>query len=59
MGREAPEKSVEAGWAAEGQPDGRAGRDTGKEHDGPPSLAKDRDMPAPERGRGADRDLGL
>ena len=59
MGREAPEKSVEAGWAAEGQPDGRAGRDTGKEHDGPPSSAKDRDMPGPERGRGADRDLGL
>ena len=59
MGRETPEKSVEAARAADRQPDRRAGRDTGKERDGPPSSPKDRDMPAPERGRGADRDLGL
>ena len=59
MQREAPEKSVEAARAADRQPDRGAGRDTGKERDGPPSSPKDRDMPAPERGRGADRDLGL
>ena len=59
MEREAPEKSVEVGRAAEGQPVHGAGRDTGKERDGPPSSPKDRDLPAPERGRGADRDLGL
>ena len=59
MQREAPEKSVEAARAADRQPDRGAGRDTGKERDGLPSSPMDRDMPAPERGRGADRDLGL
>ena len=59
MPREAPEKSVEAARAADRQPVRGAGRDTGKERDGPPSSPMDRDLPAPERGRGADRDLGL
>ena len=59
MPRETPEKSVEAARGADRQPDRGAGRDTGKERDGLPSSPMDRDMPAPERGRGADRDLGL
>ena len=59
MPRETPEKSVEAARAADRQPDRGAGRDTGKEGDGRPSSPMDRDRPAPERGRGADRDLGL
>ena len=59
MQRQAPEKAVEAARAAEKQPDGRGARDTGKERDGPASSAVDRETPAPERGRGADRDLGL
>ena len=59
MPRAAPEKAVEAARAAEKQPDGRGARDTGKERDGPASSAVDRETPAPERGRGADRDLGL
>ena len=41
MEREAPEKSVEVERAAEGQPVHGAGRDTGKERDGPPSSPKD------------------
>ena len=59
MQRQAPEKAVEAARAAEKQPDGRGAQDTGKERDGPASSAVDRETPAPERGRGADRDLGL
>ena len=59
MARVAPEKAVEAARAAKKQPDRRAGREIGKERDGRASSATDREMPAPERGRGGGRDLGL
>ena len=55
MRRHEPEKPVEA----ERRGDRAAGTDIGKNRDGSASLSKDREMPAPERSRGADRDLGL
>ena len=57
--REAPEKAAEGARAAERQPDPGAGKDRegAKTPSKPPAKAPE--MPAIERGRGADRDLGL
>ena len=54
-----------AGEGRRGRPGGRtpaasrAGPGTGKDREVPSAPAKDREMPSPDRGRGADRDLGL
>ena len=58
-GREEKQKAAGADRAADRQPD--RGRETGAgtERDGPASPAKEREMPAPERGQGRGMDLGL
>ena len=57
--REAKERAVGAAPAGRMQPDRGAGPDAGKTPDGPASPSKERETPAPSRGRGAERDLGL
>ena len=59
MPSRAPEKSVEAAGVAQKPRDRGAAPDGGKDRDGPVSPSKHREMEAPQRGRGADRDLGL
>ena len=57
--REARERAAGAAPAGRMQPDRGAGPDAGKTPDGPASPSKERETPAPSRGRGAERDLGL
>ena len=57
--RDAREKAAGADRAAERQPGRDAGPETGIERTGPKSAAKDREMPATERGRSRGMDLGL
>ena len=57
--REAKERAARAAPDAGKRPDRGAGPDAGKTPDGPASPSKDGEMPAPSRGRGAERDLGL
>ena len=49
MKRTEPEKAAEVARSDVGKP----------EREGPPASSKELETPAPERGRGADRDLGL
>ena len=57
--RDAPEKAAEADRTAGRQPGRDAGQDASKERSGPAPSSKEREMPAPERGRARDMDLGL
>ena len=53
------EKSVDAAGVAQKQRDRSAEQDIGKGRDGRASSSVEREMPASERGRDAERDLGL
>ena len=57
--REAKEKAAGADRAADRQPGRDAGPDARIERAGPKSPAQGREMPAPDRGRSRDMDLGL
>ena len=59
MKREAPGKADEVGRTVDRQPHRGAGPGAGKDREGPSAPSKDRELPSPDRGRGADRDLGL
>ena len=59
MKREASGKAAGAGHVEGRQREREAGPGAGKEPERPAAPVRERDMPAPERGRGADRDLGL
>ncbi len=63
MKREAPEKAADGARTAARQPDRGVERNAGKDREGVEAPSKPSskapEMPAPERGRGAGRDLGL
>ena len=63
MKREAPEKAADGARTAARQPDRGVERNAGKDREGPEAPSKPSskapEMPAPERGRSAGRDLGL
>ena len=57
--REAPGKAAEVAPPEGRQRERETGPGVGKERERPAAPTREREMPAPERGRGADRDLGL
>ena len=59
MKREAPEKAADGARTAARQPDRGAGKDREGLEAPSKRSSKAPEMPAPERGRGAERDLGL
>ena len=59
MQRETPGKAAEVAPPEGRQREREAGPGVGKEPERPAAPTREREMPAPERGRGADRDLGL
>ena len=59
MPRQTLEKSVDVAGVAQKQREGSAGPDIGKGRDDRASSSEEREMAVPERGRGAERDLGL
>ena len=59
MKREAPGKAADVAPPEGRQREREAGPGVGKEPERPAVAAREREMTAPERGRGADRDLGL
>ena len=59
MKQVAPGKDTEIIRPVERQPHREAGLGSGKDREVPSAPSKDREMAAPERGRGTERDLGL